>query len=283
MQTYQQCKFATRTRNPCSILTRLLCVSLPLSVSASSSHHQKILGFSLPFGFSSPFGANMRSSAKQDSPSAQRNKESIWEFLSSNALPSPTGDRELRVLEIAAGCGVHTDHFAKKISTVTTKKQPYTWYPSDPSQDSIASIQCYIDDNKLSAIVKPPVPLTLDKNGVMEKETKDMLDGLDLDLIVCINMIHISPWEATLGLMSLASERLSDTGYLYCYGPYKVGDTAVESNLRFDASLKSRDPNWGVRNLEDVCSAAEEQGLQLIKKVEMPANNLSLLFQKKLP
>lgn len=218
----------------------------------------------------------MSSSAKGDSPSAQRNKEPIWEFLSSNVMSTFSGDTGVCVLEIAAGCGVHTEHFAGRMTT----QQPCTWYPSDPAQDSMASIQSYVDDSQLSAVVKPPLALTLVKTGILEKETKAVVNKLDLDLIVCINMIHISPWEATLGLMQVASEQLSDTGYLYCYGPYKVGGKAVESNLQFDASLKSRDSSWGVRNLEDVCSAAREKGLQLIQKADMPANNLSLLFQK---
>eukprot|EP00980_Cylindrotheca_fusiformis_P016565 scaffold4966_cov204-Cylindrotheca_fusiformis.AAC.2 len=270
MQAYQQSKTVTRNWNTRSFFSRLLFVALPLSPSASSlSHPEKIPGF-----------AKMSSAAKLDSPSAQRNKEPIWDFLSSNPLASPTGANGIRVLEIAAGAGVHTEHFANRIASTPAGKSSCTWYPSDPSEESRASIQCYIDENKLGEIVKSPLPLTLDKNGIIENETKDALSGLDLDLIICINMIHISPWEATLGLMKLASEKLCNKGYLYCYGPYKVDGNAVESNLRFDASLKSRNPSWGVRNLEDVCAAADDQGLELIRKTEMPANNLSLLFQK---
>ena len=93
-------------------------------------------------------------------------------------------------------------------------------------------------------------------------------------------MIHISPWEATLGLMKEASKRLSDTGCLYCYGPYRENGTAVESNIKFEGWLKSKDAGYGLRDLEKVCSVAEENGLKLVKRVEMPANNLSLLFQK---
>jgi hypothetical protein len=169
-------------------------------------------------------------SAKRDSPYAQRSQGPIWEVLSSKVFPSLEAimDKPVRILEVAAGSGVHTDHFATQLSAVT---KPFVWYPTDPSDDSRASIQCYIDGNtQLTNIVKSPVPLTLDKNGIIEEATASLLEG-SLDLITCINMIHISPWEATLGLMKVAGKKLSSGGCLYCYGPYKVGGTAVESNL----------------------------------------------------
>ena len=106
----------------------------------------------------------------------------------------------------------------------------FTWYPTDPMSDSLESIQCYINENSLSKIVEPPMFLTLDESGIQEASTKESV-AADLDLVICVNMIHISPWEATLGLMKVASESLSPSGCLYCYGPYKVGGTAVESNL----------------------------------------------------
>jgi len=101
------------------------------------------------------------------------------------------------------------------------------------------------------------------------------------DLTLCINMIHISPWEATVGLMECAGKVLRKGGMLFCYGPYKVGGKAMESNMRFDVSLRSRNPEWGIRNLEDVIAAAQKEGLEFVQSVEMPANNLSVLFRKK--
>jgi len=184
-----------------------------------------------------------------------------------------------RVLEVATGVGVHTNYLAPKLAEALTETS-CSWYPSDPQQESLDSIQCYINDSNLGSIVNPPCTLTLDKNGIMEKETAALLDGMEIDLMICINMIHISPWEATLGLMKEASKRLSDTGSLYCYGPYRENGTAVESNLKFEEWLKSLDPGYGLRDLETVCSVAEENGLKLVKRVEMPANNLSLIFQK---
>lgn len=219
----------------------------------------------------------MSDSKKQDSPSAQRNKEPIWQFLSSEVLPKESS-KEYKVLEVATGAGVHTDYFAPKFAE---SLHSCSWYPSDPQQESLDSIQCYINDGNLGSIVKTPSQLTLDENGIMEKETAAMLDGIgEFDLMICINMIHISPWEATLGLMKEASKRLSDTGFLYCYGPYRENGTSVASNLKFEEWLKSKDPGYGLRDLEKVCIVAEENGLKLVKRFEMPANNLSLVFQK---
>ncbi len=181
--------------------------------------------------------------AKADSPSAQRNKEPIWQVLSSKVFPQIVetgieekgdGQREqLRILEVAAGAGVHTEAFAFRL--MKSWKNSFVWYPTDPTPDALASIQCYIDDNQqLSNVVALPMPLTLDANGIQETATVSTLfptPSSAIDLIVCINMIHISPWAATLGLMKVAGQSLAASGCLYCYGPYKVGGTAVESNL----------------------------------------------------
>lgn len=132
--------------------------------------------------------------------------------------------------------------------------------------------------------VAPAQCLTLDENGIVEDGsfffTGD--DGVEdrVDVMVCINMIHISPWSATRGLMRVAGDKLCSNGVLFCYGPYKVGGTTAESNFKFDASLKSRDPSWGVRDLEEVIKVAEDCGLRHEKTVEMPANNLSVVFRK---
>ena len=135
----------------------------------------------------------------------------------------------------------------------------------------------------------------MDADGVIEgRSAANADDGLSslpnpiadiapssLDMITNINMIHISPWAATQGLMRVSSELLRPGGILFCYGPYKVNGTAAESNLRFDESLKSRDASWGVRDLEEVIREAERWGLTHVKTVEMPANNLSVIYQKK--
>lgn len=167
---------------------------------------------------------------KLESPSAQRNKEPIWEVLFSNVLPllrDVANDDILNILEVAAGAGVHTDHFARKL--ITNNNNKFLWFPTDPQELSRASIQTYISDSILINQVRDPLPLTFDENGIMESHTASQLPKLDL--VICINMIHISPWQATIGLMKTAAETLRTGGVLYCYGPYKENGTAVESNL----------------------------------------------------
>lgn len=175
-------------------------------------------------------------------------------------------------------------------TTTTTPPWGLEWVPTDPDADSRDSIHAYIQEEALHDLgVQPPLALTLDQHGIRETSTNTALSARTptttpgWDLILCINMIHISPWTATLGLFKLASEQLDpDHGVLFCYGPYKENGTAVESNLDFDRSLKSRNPEWGVRDLETVIQTAlDEYNLVLVERVEMPANNLSLLFQKK--
>eukprot|EP00545_Synedropsis_sp_CCMP1620_P006081 CAMPEP_0119024332 /NCGR_PEP_ID=MMETSP1176-20130426/31669_1 /TAXON_ID=265551 /ORGANISM="Synedropsis recta cf, Strain CCMP1620" /LENGTH=254 /DNA_ID=CAMNT_0006979599 /DNA_START=359 /DNA_END=1123 /DNA_ORIENTATION=- len=239
-------------------------------------------------------------SKKRESPASQRNKAYIWEVLKSHVFEPATKNDAVtvttlvRVLEVAAGNGVHVDHFATQLESLllqqqaddtSSSKQPprslLEWYPTDPDSESRDSIECYIHDGALASKgVQPPLSLTLDKSGIMEPETFSKLPSSHFTLISCINMIHISPWSATLGLFQLAAERLDPTnGYLYCYGPYKVGGTAVESNLNFDQNLQSRNPEWGVRDLETVVQAAQDAGLELVEQIDMPANNLSLLFR----
>jgi hypothetical protein len=161
-----------------------------------------------------------------DSPSAQRNKGPIWGILSDKVFSILPEGRSLTVVEVAAGCGVHTQHFCVQLSQ---RGQPLKWYPTDPDATSRDSIQGRIQESKLNG-VQSPLSLTFNVNGIVELET-DAILGKELDLIICINMIHISPWDATRGLMKVAGSNLRKGGILYCYGPYKVGGTAVESNL----------------------------------------------------
>ena len=228
----------------------------------------------------------MNKVVSMDSPSAQRNKAPIWDVLSKNVLsilPSPID--KISVLEIACGCGVHTEFFVSKmIEENKQQRVKISWLPTDPDESSrdATEIRCCGGDNNsiMKESILAPVSLTLDENGPIEKDNIPMADDT-IQLMLCINMIHISPWSATIGLMNLAKQKLDEGGILYCYGPFKVNGIAVESNLRFDESLKSRDNSQGVRNLEDVMQVANECGLELVKSIEMPANNLSLIFRKK--
>lgn len=253
IRKYRHHVATTKTsKSPTDILTRRYSIGIGNSKSLTTL--QASSG-----GGTTDNSINMDS--KRDSPSAQRNKEPIWDVLSTKIFESfkqnsdddNNDDTEtetpLRILEIAAGSGVHTEHFALQLksllssstSPTSTSSKSFVWYPSDPEEDSRASIKCYIRDNHLEEHVHEPLSLTLNMNGIQEMETMKTLssssssspsDNNNIDVIICINMIHISPWEATLGLMKLAKEKLSKkNGYLFCYGPYKVGGTAVESNL----------------------------------------------------
>lgn len=180
---------------------------------------------------------------KLESPSAERNRDPIWQVLDEKVvvpmfllLLQQQQQHPVKILEIAAGAGVHTQYFAKQLLLKykelkqSTIQPPFAWYPTDTDVSCLSSIQAYInDDSELFAsnVVQTPSILTLTEDGIMETENDLKL----VDLIMNINMIHISPWSATIGLMKVAGQRLQDkTGVLFLYGPYKVNGTYCESN-----------------------------------------------------
>jgi cyclopropane fatty-acyl-phospholipid synthase-like methyltransferase len=170
-----------------------------------------------------------------------------------------------RVLELASGAGEHAVFVAGAMPGVT-------WRPSDPDAQARASIAAWIEAEDLRNVL-PPVAIDV------RAPSWGVEADAPFDALVAINMIHISPWEATLGLVAGAGRLLRPGGVLYTYGPYtREGRHTAPSNEAFDASLRARDPNWGVRDVGDVESAASAQGLTLREIVEMPANNLSLVF-----
>ncbi|ACB52446.1 DUF938-containing protein [Crocosphaera subtropica ATCC 51142] len=200
--------------------------------------------------------------SKQYAPATQRNREPILEVLL-RVLP-PSGN----ILEIASGTGEHSLFFAPAFS-------PRQWIPSDPNPTARNSIEAW---RKESLIENIQSPLNINA-GSSRWEIEEQ--ELNITTIININMIHISPWSACLGLMEGASRILPLGGILYLYGPYKQGGKhTAPSNESFDQSLHSQNPEWGVRNLEEVIQVAEERGLIFQEKVEMPANNLSVIFQK---
>lgn len=192
-------------------------------------------------------------------PAAQRNRAPILEVLK-GALP-----RDGLVLEIAGGTGEHAAYFARALSSLT-------WQPSDPSPDARASIDAWIEEEGLGN-VHP----ALDLDAASEAWPVDRADA-----VLCINMIHISPWEATEGLMRGAGRILEPGAPLILYGPYRrAGHPLEPSNATFEEWLKGQDARWGLRLLEDVAICAAQSGLELEKVVEMPANNLSVIFRKR--
>lgn len=192
------------------------------------------------------------------SPAAARNAEPILAVLKAH-LPARG-----RVLEIAAGSGEHAVAFARALPGVE-------WTPSDPSAEARASIAAWAQGAALPNL-RPPVAL-----DVLDEATWP--EG-PFAAVVCINMIHISPWAATEGLMRLAGRVLPAGGLLATYGPYReAGVPLAPSNAAFDESLKARDPAWGLREREAVTAAAKVEGLASTLRFEMPANNLMLLFR----
>jgi SAM-dependent methyltransferase len=191
-------------------------------------------------------------------PATARNRQPILEVLQ-RALP-PEG----HVLEVASGTGEHAVFFASALPSLV-------WQPSDPDATSLASIAAWVDEAGLPN-VRPPVPLDA---------TADRWPVDRADAVVCINMIHIAPWAACQGLMAGAARLLAPGGVLYTYGPYRVkGAHTAPSNEAFDASLRARNPSWGVRDVDDVAAVAKRHGLHLHDTAPMPANNLSLVFRR---
>ena len=190
-------------------------------------------------------------------PASQRNRDPILNVLE-RFLPA-TGT----VLEVASGTGEHGAYFAPRFPGLT-------WQPSDPNLEMRKSIAAWIQAEE--PIMAPPLELDA-RDGTWPIESAAA--------IVCINMIHISPWASCLGLMAGAGRILEKGGILYLYGPYKVKQQhTAESNAVFDQSLQSQNPDWGVRDIDDVIEAAGEQGLKFHQTIEMPANNLSVIFVK---
>lgn len=195
---------------------------------------------------------------KRQAPAAARNRDPIAEVLA-GVLPE-TG----LVLEIASGSGEHAIWFAERFPGLT-------WQPSDPDPAALRSIAAWVAQSGLQNL---RAPVTLDAAD------HDWPVG-SADAIACINMIHISPWSATEGLMAGAARLLPAGGPLYLYGPYRRGGAhTAPSNEAFDESLRARDPAWGIRDMEAVIEAAEAAGLAFERAVAMPANNFSLILRR---
>jgi hypothetical protein len=196
--------------------------------------------------------------ARRSAPAALRNREPIaevlGEWLPANGL----------VLEIASGTGEHAVYFAERFPALE-------WQPSDVHPDALASIGAWRAAAALPN-VRPPL--------VIDAASADWpIDGADA--VLSINMVHISPWASALGLIDGAARLLPKGGPLILYGPWLKDDIpTAPTNLAFDADLKRRDPDWGLRRVEDFALAAEKRGLEFIESRAMPANNLMLLWRR---
>lgn len=195
---------------------------------------------------------------KRRAPAAERNREPIAEVLGA-VLP-----KSGLVLEVASGTGEHALHFAGRFPRLV-------WQPTDPSLEARDSIRAWRQEAGL-ANLRDPLPLDAAAESWPVRRA---------DAMLCINMIHISRWKATEGLMRGAGRILPAGAPLVLYGPYRrAGVPTAPSNEDFDRSLKARDPEWGLRALEAVEAEALRNGLRLERVVEMPANNLTVVFRR---
>jgi len=199
----------------------------------------------------SPMGHPARFAA-----SAERNKDPILAVLR-RVLPA----RGL-VLEIASGTGQHVAHFARALPGLE-------WQPSDPDPESAESVRAWAGE---IANVRAPIAIDVSRLPWPVEQA---------DAVLCVNMLHVAPWPATGALVAGASQALGPGGVLVVYGPFRRGGRhTAPSNAAFDASLRARDPAWGVRDLEALAQIAKAAGFALEEVVEMPANNLSLVLRK---
>lgn len=198
--------------------------------------------------------------AAYSSPATARNKGPILAVLKDRLAQGA------RVLETASGAGEHALHFAAAMPAVI-------WRPTDRDPAALASIAAWRAEAGLANLLEP-LPLDAADPGGWP-------DG-PFDAVVCINMIHIAPWAAAVGLMKGASARLSAGGQLFLYGPFREdGRFEATSNAAFDQDLKRRNPAWGIRDREAVVALAEADGLLLKERIAMPANNLVLVFERR--
>jgi hypothetical protein len=199
-----------------------------------------------------------RADGKWFIPAAERNKGPILDVLA-RVLP-----RRGVVLEIASGTGQHVIQFAKALSGLT-------WQPSDPDAELRESIALRIGEEQLTNV---NLPIDLDV-------TRLPWPLQAADAVVCINMIHVAPWSATLALLEGTQALLQTELVLFLYGPYRrFGQHTSKSNEQFDTDLRAHDPEWGLRDLEAVSEAAAASGFVLAEIVEMPANNFGLIFKR---
>ncbi|GGB64640.1 DUF938 domain-containing protein [Blastomonas aquatica] len=197
--------------------------------------------------------------ARRHAPATLRNRDAISDVLREH-LPT-TGN----VLEIASGSGEHIVHFARAFPQLV-------WQPSDCEPAALASIAAWAAQMGASN-VRPPLLLDA-AQSVWPIESADA--------IICINMVHISPWDATLGLFKGCTQALAEEAPIILYGPYlEEGVETAASNLAFDESLKARNPAWGLRHLDDMDRVASDHGFARTSRHAMPANNLTLVYRKR--
>ncbi|NQV79355.1 MAG: DUF938 domain-containing protein [Alphaproteobacteria bacterium] len=207
----------------------------------------------------------MNTDLRQHAPASERNREPILAVL--NRFLPAAGDG--LVLEVASGTGQHTAWFAAAFPHLT-------WQPSDAHEPAHESIRAWITHEAVTN-ARPPIHLDAAAPHLPDIETDTPVVAM-----LNVNMIHISPWAACEGLMAKAGDLLPPGGHLIMYGPYARGGAhTASSNAAFDDSLRARNPAWGIRNLEDVIACAAANDLNHVDTIDMPANNLSVVYQRR--
>jgi hypothetical protein len=199
------------------------------------------------------------SGACRSAPAALRNRDPIAEVLREWLPPSGL------VLEIASGTGEHAVYFAERFPVLE-------WQPSDIHSDALTSIEAWRRQSGLPNLRSPVVIDAASEEWPIR----------EADAVLSINMVHISPWSSALGLLNGAERLLAAGEPLILYGPWLKADVlTAPSNLDFDADLRRRDPQWGLRKVEDFAAAANVRGLDLVETRAMPANNMMLLLRRR--
>ena len=197
-----------------------------------------------------------RGLVRQFAAAAERNRGPILDILRSILPAAGT------IVEIASGTGQHVAHFAQALPSLT-------WQPTDPQPAARRSIEAWTGD-------LPNVCAPLELDVLRAPWPVEQAEGL-----VCINMLHISPWETCAALFGGAATIVAGRGPVILYGPYRIGRRHTSpSNARFDESLQAQDPRWGVRDLDDVHAVAFRYGFRLEARIAMPANNMTLVFRR---
>jgi len=201
-----------------------------------------------------------------DAPAFHRNYQPIWNVLSRWLADSPGN-----VLEVGSGTGQHVVEFARRSPHLL-------WWPSDLDERHLRSIDAWRAYSHLGNIEPARrIDLSVPDWGLTDTDSASLSD---LTAIFCANVLHISPWKTTEGLMQGAAQRLRPGGRLFIYGPFKQdGAHTAQSNEAFDASLRAKDPQWGVRDIADIRDVAHVHGLLLAEIEPMPANNMILIFE----
>jgi SAM-dependent methyltransferase len=211
-------------------------------------------------------GAPPAPDGRLDAPAFHRNREAIWSAIA-EFLTARGGD----VLEIGSGTGQHAVTFARRTPRLT-------WWPSDIFPSHLVSIEAWRQHEGLANVQRPQRIDLTDPAWIWQAGEKS---GPPLAAMLCINVLHISPWWVSQNLFSGAGRLLRADGRLFVYGPFmRNGEHTAPSNADFDATLRAENPEWGVRDIRDLSALAEKAGLSLAEIAPMPANNLVLAFAR---